>query len=213
MNVTFLSSMVLTTGANAIWLQNTAPAWVFLGGVVLLRERPSARDWILLLFALLGVCVILFFESRGQSVMGVLLGLLAGIFYGLVILFLRLLRNHDSFWLITLNHLVTAVVLLPFVVSQHDWPIGIQWPYLIGFGVLQMGVPYVFFARGLRRVAGHEAAGIALLEPLLVPVWVWVAWHGTPSYTPPAWWTFVGGGLILAGLLLRYTKTSSSSNA
>jgi hypothetical protein len=39
---------------------------------------------------------------------------------------------------------------------------------------------------------------------LLVPVWVFLAWHGEPNYQAPRWWTFVGGGLILTGLLLRY---------
>jgi len=53
-------------------------------------------------------------------------------------------------------------------------------------------------------VSSHEASGLTLLEPLLVPVWVFVAWHQSPEYTPPALTTIVGGGLILTGLLLRY---------
>jgi DME family drug/metabolite transporter len=41
---------------------------------------------------------------------------------------------------------------------------------------------------------------IALREPLLNPFWVWVFWR-EPAPLP----TWIGGGLILAGLTLRYT--------
>ena len=62
-----------------------------------------------------------------------------------------------------------------------------------------MGLPYVLFARGLRHIAGHEATGIGLLEPIVMPVWVWLVWQESPQ-----WWTLAGGGLILAGLAIRY---------
>jgi drug/metabolite transporter (DMT)-like permease len=76
--------------------------------------------------------------------------------------------------------------------------------FLAGFGVLQMGLPYVLFARGLKMTPSHEASGIGLLEPVLLPVWVYLAWHGAPNYEPPQWWTLLGGAMILAGLAWRY---------
>ena len=63
--------------------------------------------------------------------------------------------------------------------------------------------------RGVRKISGHEASGIALLEPILVPVWVFLAWGNAPTYQPPRWWTYVGGGLILLGLLLRYNPLAT----
>jgi len=141
----------------------------------------------------------------------VVLGLLSGLFYAGVILSLRVLRQQDAAWLIVLNHLVTVAALLPIVLYFNIWPSGMQWLYLVGFGALQMGFPYLLFAHGLRRIAGHEAAGLVLLEPLLVPVWVWLAWHTTSTYQAPGWWTFLGGGLILAGLLVRYGTSRTSS--
>jgi drug/metabolite transporter (DMT)-like permease len=76
-----------------------------------------------------------------------------------------------------------------------------------------MGLPYVLFMRGLRTVPSHEAAGIVLVEPVLVPFWVYLAWHGYPSYQPTAWWTLAGGALILAGLVLRYWGAGKSPRA
>ena len=204
MNYTYLTAITLTTAANGIWLQNVAPAWVFLIGVFVFRERVHRGDWLLLLFGGLGVGLIIFFEAQGQQLLGTLFGLVAGITYAGVIISVRQLRGHDTAWLIMLNLLVTAVVLLPWVLHNGIWPEGKQWGYLAAFGAFQLGLPYFLFARSVQSIAGHEAAGIALLEPVLVPVWVYLARHNTATYQAPRWWTFMGGALILTGLLLKY---------
>jgi drug/metabolite transporter, DME family len=217
MNASYLSAMTLTTAANAIWLQSTAPLWVFVIGVLLLGEPFDRRQAAPLVCGLAGVGVILFFELRQPRLdaaatalpgvtpgqLGVALGLLAGITYGIVVMCLRRLRDEDAFWLIAANHLVAAAAMLPFVLRLGIWPSPYQLAVLTAFGGLQMGVPYVLFARGLRHIGGAEATGIGLLEPLLVPLWVWLL--GIESPRP---WTLAGGGLILLGLVLRYARSS-----
>ena len=209
MNVAFVNALVLTSAANAIWLQYTAPAWVFLVGVLWLHERATGRDWQLLACAMSGVAVILGFGLASNAgapsqTTGIFCGLLSGLFFGGVVLWLRWLRDEDSAWLVALNHGITGLALLPFVAQAGIWPSPKQLVYLAAFGGLQMGLPYLLFARGVRHITSHEAAGIALIEPLLVPLWVWWAWHAAASYHPPQWWTFLGAGLILTGLLLKY---------
>ena len=66
MNVTFLQSMTLTTAANAIWLQSTAPLWVFLFGLTLYRDMRNPHDLVPLACGLAGAAVILSFELRQQ---------------------------------------------------------------------------------------------------------------------------------------------------
>jgi len=210
MNFTYLSAMALTEASNAIWLQNTAPVWVFLAGALLLREPPQPRDWMLLALGACGVGLILTFELPGASRAGVIYGLLSGLFYAAVVVSLRQLRDYESVFLVAINHVFTAIVLAPYAWYQSAtndvWPSGMQWWFLAGFGILQMGLPYLLFARGLRHVSGHEASGITLLEPVLVPLWVFVAWHSSPTYQPPRWWTMVGGALIFTGLVVRYAR-------
>lgn len=215
MNVTYLTALTKTTAANAIWLQNTAPFWVFLVNVVWLREAIAGRDWLMLLFAMSGVSMILLFEFQTQqsvtSQSGVAWGIAGGLTYAGVILTVSALRHMDSAWIIALNHLVTAALLAPYVARQGIWPTAGQTVWLAAFGILQMGLPYMLFARALRSVKSHEAAGIILLEPVLVPLWVYLAWHSHASYQAPAWWTLTGGGLILAGLVLRYVGRGRST--
>jgi len=204
MNITYMNALSLTEATNAIWLQSTAPLWVFVATPLWLRDPIRLGDWLLLAIGVTGVVVILCGEVTGAAPLGVVMGLLAGLFYAGVVISLRWLRNEELVWLIALNHLVTACLLAPLVVYLGIWPTGDQWPVLAGFGIFQMAVPYVLFAHGVRRIPGHEASIIALLEPVLVPVWVFLAWHHTPGYQSPAWWTLLGGGLILVGLMFRY---------
>jgi drug/metabolite transporter (DMT)-like permease len=206
MNYTYLTAMAKGSAANAIWLQCTAPVWVLLLGVLVFHERAVWRDWLLIAFAAAGVAVILHYESRGAALEAVLWGLASGVFYAGVVLSLRQLREMESTWLVALNHLVTAVALAPLALREGYFPNGIQWFLLAGLGIVQMGLPYILFARGLKHIPGHEATGIALLEPLLVPVWVYLAWGDRPS-----WHTLVGGGLILVGLAIRYWKAGPAA--
>lgn len=209
MNITYLSAMSLTTAANAIWLQCTAPVWVFVLSAVWGTDRFDRRDLFTLACAGLGVGLILSRElprsaaagmPAGASQWGVGLALTAGVCYAIVVMAMRQLRETDGAWLVALCHLVAATVLAPYVVWMGVWPSPVQLAVLAAFGLLQMGLPYWLFARGLRSISGQEASGLGLIEPVLMPIWVFLAWH-----EEPAWWTLVGGGLILAGLMLRYT--------
>jgi len=202
MNITFLSSMALTTTANTIWLQNTAPLWIFLVGTFALGHSVVRRDLVTLVFAVLGAGTIVFFEMQNSpagELRGVWLGLASGFCFGMVVLCLGNLKHEDSAWVVASNHLVAATVIGIMVLPLGIWPSGWQWPVLMGFGAIQMGLPYLLFGVALRKVPSQEASGLCLLEPILSPVWVWLAWNEEPR-----WWTVVGAALILAGLTVRY---------
>jgi len=199
MNVTYLSAMTLTSAANAIWLQSTAPFWVLIVGTLAMRERVARFDLVPLAFAMAGVATILSYELNNPAPIGIFCGLGSGFAYAMVVLMIRHLRAIDSVWLVVVVHLATAILLLPYVIYLGIAPNLRQLPILIAFGVLQMGLPYLCFARGLRSIGSQEATAIGLLEPLLLPFWVYFAWDQLP-----AWWTVLGASLIFAGLMIRY---------
>lgn len=204
MSFTFLQSMTLGTTANAIWLQSTAPLWVFVFGLCVYREPLERRDLGPLAAGLAGTGIILCFELgrsglSSNSTLGALLGLASGIFYAFVIVSMRRLRELDTVWLVALNHVVAALLLAPFCLAEGIKPHGWQWLALVLFGLAQMAIPYLLFARGLRYVSSQEGVGISLLEPVLSPLWVLLAWGERPAP-----WTIAGGLLILTGLSLRY---------
>ena len=199
MNVTYMSAVALTTAANAIWLQSTAPWWVFLISVTVLREPIVRRELLPLAFAVAGVGTILAFEAVGEHRAGVFLGMLSGVMFGAVVVLLRHMRAENAAWLIALCHGVTAVALLPWVTYYGVWPTATQLLVLAAFGTVQMAVPYILLNRALRSIGSQEAVLICLLEPVLNPVLVLV-WGERPAL-----WTIAGAAFILLGLLLRYT--------
>jgi drug/metabolite transporter, DME family len=202
MNLTYLTAMSLSTAANAIWLQMTAPLWVFLFGLVLFREKIAGREAVPLVFGLAGVGTILLFEFLREAApqrTGVVCGVASGACYGGVIVMMHRMREENHAWLVAVCHAVTAAILLPVVVRLGVRPSFAQLAVLACFGAFQMALPYIFLMRALRTISGQEAIGIGLIEPLLVPLWVLLAWGEMPD-----WWTLAGGAMILSGLSVRY---------
>ncbi len=200
MNVLFIMATQQTTAAAAIFLQNTASLWAILYGYVVLKEPLLRGNAVALLCGMAGIAWIVHSEWSGQYFQGNAIALLSGVTYAGVIVTLRALRDESSLWLILLNYIVSGAVLIPWILQGVNELTPLQWLLLAGIGPIQMGLPYVLLARGLKWIPPQEATLILLLEPLLNPTWVWLCWGEAIS---PA--TAVGGGLILFGLALRCT--------
>jgi drug/metabolite transporter (DMT)-like permease len=204
MNVCYVTAITKTTAANAIFLQYTAPAWMFLASVLWLREPLDRKSLVSMLVGMVGIVVILAGNWESAS-LGIMLGLVAGATYGGVAVFLRVLRDEDPFWLTILNHLVSGLVLVPVIAIKTEWsPFQMSLAQLGGlaiYGGLQMAIPYVFFSRGLTVVTPQEAGIITLLEPVLNPILTYLAVGEVPTVS-----TIVGGLVILCGIAARYLQ-------
>jgi drug/metabolite transporter (DMT)-like permease len=207
MNYSFLTVMERYEASSAIWLQYTAPIWVITLGVVLLKEKASKADWSMVAFQMIGVAVILAPQWHISSVGGLLLKLSVGVTYALVVLSLRWMKAYEAAWIVGINHVVTCLVFLPFVMLSGIGPTtAVQWVAVAAFGMLQMGLPYWLFARSVQQLSGHEATGIVILEPILLPLWVFLAWGHLSSYESPGMGTVIGAVFILIGLIVKITQ-------
>ncbi|MFQ5591117.1 MAG: DMT family transporter [Phycisphaerae bacterium] len=197
MTVFFVAANTQTTAANAIVLQYTSTFWVFGLSPWLLQERPRANDLGVLAMALTGIGVI-FVGQAATDLFGLINALGAGLFYGLLTLMIRRLRDCDSAAVTVMNTLGSAALILPFAIgiggcllSRHVLLL------LVIMGVVQFGVPYYLYTMGLVRVPAYQAALITMIEPVLVPVWVYLAvGEAVPATTK------VGGAIILTALAL-----------
>jgi drug/metabolite transporter, DME family len=203
MNLLYVTAMTRTTAAAAVFLQYTGIVWSFLGSVVLLREPLGRGNVVALILAMCGAWWIIAGDWTTQYFFGNLLALASGFCYAGVVVSLSILRDEDSAWLVALCHAAAGLILLPGVApSLMDGSLsldGTQWTVVILLGVVQMGVPYVIFARALRHVPTQEAALLTLIEPIVNPLWVLMLWGEAVGKA-----TWIGGALIVGGLAVRY---------
>jgi drug/metabolite transporter (DMT)-like permease len=136
----FVSANKLTTAANAIVLQYTAPVFVFLFSWLVLGERISNLNRSALTIAMAGVAIISF-DSAGQPEMaGVLLALLSGILFAAYMINLRRTQEMDPVYLTWMNNIVCALLLLPFVTAHLELTMR-QAAILALMGAVQLGLP------------------------------------------------------------------------
>jgi drug/metabolite transporter (DMT)-like permease len=200
MNALFVSALAYGKAANAILLQYTAPMWLWLFCVFVLREKADWRGAVALAISLTGIGVIIAGGWTGGEITVIFIALGSGVTYAGVLLGLGMMRNLSSRWITVFNFLFSALALLPLVVLLPR-PSVAQLVVLVFFGALQLGLPYFLVARGLRSVSAQEAGTLTLLEPLLNPLWAYLV---MPEKERPTVFTFIGGAFILGGLLYRY---------
>jgi len=195
--ILFCWSTTLTTAANAILLQYTAPVWVALLSASLLGERVTRSDWVLIAITLAGMT--LFFKDglAGGHVLGDGIALLSGVCFGALIVALRRQKDGSPVESIILGNGIAFVICLPWVAQAPALPVS-GWAALLALGVVQLGFSYWLYARAIRQVTAIEAVLIPVIEPILNPILVLVFMGEKPSG-----WALAGGAIVLAGVTVR----------
>jgi DME family drug/metabolite transporter len=200
MNALFVSAMALGSSANAILLQYTAPMWVYLICVGILGEPADRRGTVTMMIGLAGIGVLIAGGWTDSKLWPVALALSSGAAYAVVMIGLRVQRGVSPRWLTAFNHLFSAVVLAP-IVWHHPLPSWPQFAVLFLYGAVQMSLPYWLLALALRRLSAQEVGTLTLIEPVLNPLWAYLA---SPATEKPTVWTLLGGACIVGALLWRY---------
>lgn len=200
--VTFVAATKLTTAANAIFLQYTGPAWVLLLSPFLLDEELRAADVVCVLLSLAGMSLFFVGKMEAGQMSGNLLGLVSGVFFAFVVVLLRRDARGgrgDALPSTALGNLIAAAVTLPWALRalpQMVTPRGASM--LLYLGVVQLGVAYVLFIRGVRKVEAAEASLLSMLEPVLNPLWVFLG-----AGERPGPWALLGGVVVVAAVVVR----------
>ena len=194
----FVSANKITTAANAIALQYTAPIFVFVIVHFLYRETIGSVTWVSLVVGMVGIAVICAGSAGQPDAAGVAIALLSGLLFALYMVGLRHLKEVSPGTLTFLNNVVCCVLLLPFLSGELSLSFNEGWIVAL-MGVIQLGIPYWLFSKGLEKIPVQEASLLVLIEPVLNPIWVALAVGEVPSKA-----TVIGGSLIIASLGFRY---------
>jgi drug/metabolite transporter (DMT)-like permease len=200
--ILFVLANKLTTAANSIFLQSTAPLYLLLLGPWLLKEKIRRSDLLLLLAV--GVGVSLFFvgaqprfQTAPDPAAGNILALISGLAWALTLVGLRWLGGGQSLAAVAAGNILAFLICLPKALPVAAF--SVTDAALIGYlGVFQIGLSYVLLTRGIRIVPAMEGSLLVLAEPALNPLWAGLV-HGERPALP----AILGGVLILSAALIR----------
>jgi drug/metabolite transporter (DMT)-like permease len=201
----FVCATKLTTSANAIFLQFTAPVYVLLLEPLMFRERYKPRDFLVVAACLGGMSLFFTGELSAADWRGNTTALLSGVCFALFMLLLRHPQTravNRAASVIYGNFLLAAVagaslVIVPELTASEN-AIGIRDVLIVLYlGIVQIALAYSFFTLGIARGARSlDAAIVGYIEPLLNPLWVFLIISERPS--PPA---LIGGAIIISAVI------------
>lgn len=192
----FVNATKLTTAANAIFIQDTAPVWVLLLSPWLLREKPTRGELMSVPVYAVGLSMFFLDDLSSGQVTGNLVALASGIAFAFTIVGLRKLREEAPAGL-AWGNLFAALLALPFAIGGPS-PSGLDLALVGYLGIFQLGLSYLFFTRGLMGTPAVEASLLVLLEPVLNPVWTFFATGERPGP-----WALLGGAIVLGATAWR----------
>jgi drug/metabolite transporter (DMT)-like permease len=200
---TFIFALNYTTVANVVFLQAASPMLAALLGWVLLRDAVSRRTWGAIAVAAVGVGVMAG-DSLGQGLWATLLPVVMSAAFAGNVVIARYRRHVSMLPATCLSQALVVVTVAPF--ADAGEATAADWGILAALGVGQMGLSLALFTAAARLIPPAEVALIALIEVVLSPLWVWLAYSERPA---PA--TLVGGSIVLVAVVIQVTAPAAGS--
>lgn len=203
----FVVATKLTTSANAIFLQFTAPVYVLLLEPLMYRERYKLRDFLVVAACIGGMSLFFVGKLQPSDWEGNIAALASGVCFALFMLLLRHPQTravNRAASVIYGNLLLAALAGAALVIAPELTTSGSRVQLrdvliVLYLGIVQIAIAYTFFTLGIARGARSLDAGIVgYIEPLLNPLWVFLAIRERPL--PPA---LAGGAIIITAVVVH----------
>jgi drug/metabolite transporter (DMT)-like permease len=208
-----------TSISSAVIVYNMCPVYVMILAPLVLKETISKVQIAVILASMLGLILIVGHGlSGGYGYLGLALSALSGLFYAVIVLINRGVKNRLDTQTATFVQVFTAmVVLLPFVLIDGNIftlvrldALAIAFTILLG--VLHTGVAYTLFFSVYAHMKSVEIVSYSYLEPLFGILFS-VIFTGERLMVPQ----IIGGMLILGstfvGEMLKNRKPAKAEPA
>lgn len=188
-----------TTAANAIFLQYTAPVYLLIFEPLFYKEKFRSRDLVVVIFCVLGMSLFFVGKLRPQDVTGNLLALGSGFCFACYFLLLRHTRaravNRASS--VIYGNLLLVIIAAPAALKVLPHISKFDAAGIVYLGVVQIGIAYTLFTLAMARgVRSLDAGIVGYVEPVLNPIWVFLAIGERPTS-----WAILGGAIIVAAVV------------
>lgn len=204
-NVLFSLANKMTTAANTIVLQFTAPIFVILLSIMFWRRKPKKLDVITCLIVLAGVLCFFIDGLEMGGMVGNVLALLSGLSYAGVFL-LNDMPDSDPICSVFWGDVASVIVGFPFLLQETEFT-AIAVGSVIILGAFQVGLAYILMCIGLRTTPAVTASLISGIEPILNPILVAV------FYGEPVGSMALMGAVIVIGSVIIYNVLKAKNPA
>jgi drug/metabolite transporter (DMT)-like permease len=194
--ITFVAATKLTTAANAILLQYTAPIYVALLGGWFLREHINWKDWLAIAAVLGGISFFFLGRLSLNGMNGNLLAIGSGFFFASLVLLLRKQKDGNPLQSIIMGNILVFLIGLPFCRGLQFTRGNVAG--ILALGIFQIAAPYLLYSIAIRHVRAFDAILVMTLEPVLNPIWVWLVIAEVPGP-----WSMVGGLIVITAIIMH----------
>ncbi len=205
--ILFVIATKITTAANAIFLQFSAPIYLVILEPVFLKTKFDKKSLIAVVVCLGGMALFFFGKLEPGNMLGNVLAICSGICFALFSLFLKwkkqVHKTEDTISNVILGNLLVAVICLP-VIFSHLMLSGSQLLILLYLGAVQIGISYMIYNEGLKHVSATQSMITGMLEAVFNPIWVFLSVGEKPSV-----FAMAGAAIILSAILWRSTTTNT----
>ena len=193
----FVVSNKLTTAGNAILLQYTAPVYVALFGYMFLGEKSTFIDWVTILILMGGLTLFFLDDLSFDGYLGNAIAILSGMSFAALTITLRKQKDNNPSDSILLGNILTLIIGLPVIINETSFDLHSIILILV-LGIIQLGVPYIFYTTAIKHVTALDAIIFPVIEPILNPILVFFILG--EALGP---WAFLGGSLVLGSVVFR----------
>jgi len=193
----FVGANKLTTAANAIVLQFTAPVFIIIISFFLFKEKFSSSDIITVIVTLGGISLFFLDKLDGGQFLGNIIALFSG--FTMAVMFIAVKKNTESERMsgMLFGHLMTAIIGIPFFFFTENTVNAISVSCILILGIVQLGIPYLLLALASEHCPPLTLSLLSALEPLLNPVWVAIFYHEIPGI-----FSLIGAVIVIVTITL-----------
>jgi len=197
----FVLATKMTTAANAIFLQFTAPIYLLFLEPLFLKTKFETKNLIAIIITILGMILFFFGKLDTGNIYGNIFAIVSGICFAFFSLFLKwkkLKQKGEN----TLNSIILGnaiVAIVGFIVIFPNFSLTFTEVIILMYmGIFQIGISYMIFNEGIKYVSATESMIIATMEAIFNPIWVFIGIGEQPSG-----YAIIGAAVILLAILWR----------
>ena len=193
--ICFALANKLTTAANAIVLQFTAPVFIVLFSAVLYKKEIRKPDLAVVLVVLAGIALFFFDQLGPSTVLGNFVAIAAGMFMAGMYMAVDRLEPQERFSAIVIGQAFAFLIGLPAVIITKPVMNVTTVSCILILGVFQLGLSYILYVRASETCPPLACCLLGAVEPLLNPVWVMIFDGETPGV-----FALVGGIIVITAV-------------